>query len=168
MWQLIKTLSVNGARATSILITVAVGFYGLFLFVVGQPWTVVREGGGGVTVQWYSAPPALLIIAGDLVLLSGLLKRKLWITWIGFGFLLVFSMLFLFGIGGALIPLVSALLVFLILIQTQRALIAWVILIVLFAFSLFIRFDFAIPILFVTGLVLMLLTIAQRYASRVT
>jgi hypothetical protein len=163
MDRLFNKLGIEGARVTSVLIAVALGVYGLFLLVVGQPW--VGVGSAGTSVQWHSAPAAVLIVAGAVILLVGLLKRTSWVMWLGFAWLLIFGMLFVFGIGGALLPPLGALLAFLALIQTQRILVAWSILSILVAFSLYARVDFAIPILSIAGLILMLLTIAKQYAN---
>ena len=101
----------------AILLAALVGFYSLFLLVIGQPWTIAYEGGENRSLQFILAPSAFVPLLAAIVLLLGLLLRKKFMTWIGLAILLVFSLLFMFGIGGILLPATGLLFTLLIVIQ---------------------------------------------------
>jgi hypothetical protein len=113
------------ATAISALLSTAVTLYALYFLLIGVKYTVVSESPLGTqtpalqTMKEYHAPESTAvgpIIAAGL-LLFGLLTGKLEFAWIGFFVLTVFSILFVFGIGGPLIPVVGALAVLLTILQ---------------------------------------------------
>jgi hypothetical protein len=113
------------ATAISALLASAVAFYALDFLLIGVKYTIVSESPFGTptsasqTMEQYYSPESTavgpLIAAG--LLLFGLLSGKLEFAWIGFFVLTVFSILFVFGIGGPLIPVVGGLAVLLTIIQ---------------------------------------------------
>jgi hypothetical protein len=105
------------ATAISALLASAVALYALYFLLIGVKYTDVSESPFGTptsdlqSMKEYYAPELTavgpLIAAG--LLLFGLLTGKSEFAWIGFFVLTVFSILFVFGIGGPLIPVVGAL-----------------------------------------------------------
>lgn len=63
---------------------------------------------------------ALWAFLSAVMLISGLLMRKLTIAWLGLVILLVFSMLFLFGVGGGLLSIAGLLLILLSIVTVLR------------------------------------------------
>jgi hypothetical protein len=99
------------------LLAALVAFYAFFLLVIGQPWTIAYEGGENQGLRFISAPAAVIpFLAAILLLLGVLTGKKLW-AWLGLTILLAFSILFLFGIGGILLPVAGFLFILLIAIQ---------------------------------------------------
>ncbi len=111
------------ATAVAIVLATSVALYGLFLAIVGMPATLVQEvnpfegTGGEKTLIRYPVYHSLFGTISAVIIISGLLTRKMQITWIGFIFLLAYSILFLFSVGAGLLPMVVILLVLLIIIQ---------------------------------------------------
>ena len=122
----LKLQIVKVATAIAILLAVAVALYTLHLLFIGQSWTVVQEtpraegleGSPGESSR-LPAPQAILGLLAAALLLGGLLKRKMLIAWIGLAVLSVFAVLFLFGVGGVLLPVVGLLLGLLTIIQLR-------------------------------------------------
>jgi hypothetical protein len=100
------------------LLAAGIALYGLYLVVVGVEWTIVREvplgdPPGARTSQYLPAYQGLVpLIAGALVVLGVTVHQPL-LAWAGAMVVAVFSVLFLFGVGGILIPFAAALLVLL-------------------------------------------------------
>jgi len=111
-----KALIVNAATAAAILLAAGVAIYALFLLLVGVPGTVVREGEVTRSVRYFPHPAAVVPLLTAVMLLSGLLTRKLLLAWVGFAALFAFGALSLFGIGGPLFPVAGLLLILLTLI----------------------------------------------------
>jgi len=113
----------------TLLVTAAVALYALFLLLVGVPGTVVYEvpittvpePGIRGSMQFSPAPQALVAILAAGAILVGLLTRKMIIAWIGLLILFVFSILFLFGVGGGLLPVAGLLMILLAIIQWNRS-----------------------------------------------
>lgn len=127
----IKTLLVNGSLALATLLLVIIASFSAILLVRGVPSNSVSEASGlegerivrEIVYQPYPAAAAPLLAA--LLFLLGLLIRKLALAWLGLTVLLVFSLLFLFSSGAALLPLVGVLLVLLTILQfSQRSALA--------------------------------------------
>jgi len=116
----LKVLIVNAATAAAILLAAGMAIYALFLLLVGVPGTVVREGEVTRSVRYFPHPAAVVPLLATAILLGGLLTRKLLIAWIGFAILSTFSVLFLFSIGGGLLPMTGLLLVLLTIITISR------------------------------------------------
>ena len=110
-------LIVKISTLAAILLTALVAFYSLFLLVIGQPWTIAYEGVDNRGLLFIPAPPAFVPLLAATVLLLGLLIRKKLMAWIGLAILLAFSLLFMFGIGGILLPATGLLFTLLIVIQ---------------------------------------------------
>lgn len=98
-----------------VVLTLGIMGYGLYLIVVGQPWTIVpeRPPGGtqdpGTTVVM-PALQGVIPLTGGILVLAGILFRKLLVAWVGAILIALFASLFLFGVGGILIPVAAALL----------------------------------------------------------
>ncbi len=117
----------NATTAVAIFLAAVVALYGLFLAIAGVPGTVIRE--VSITevpekvqgsLQFSPSPQGLVILLSAAMLISGLLMRKLTIAWLGLVILLVFSMLFLFGVGGGLLPIAGLLLISLSIVTVLR------------------------------------------------
>jgi hypothetical protein len=101
----------------AILLAALVAIYSLFFLVIGQPWVLAYEGGENRGLQFIPAFPALVPFLAATALLLGLLTRKKLMAWAGLTILIAFSLLFMFGIGGILLPVSGLLLILLIVIQ---------------------------------------------------
>lgn len=97
-----------------------VALYALFLLVVGQPWTVLHEGGTRSYTQLVPAPQAIIPLLAALTILAAFISRRTALAWVGVVALLAFSALFLFGIGGGLLPLAALMLVLMFAIRFLR------------------------------------------------
>ena len=106
----------KGAIVVAIFLAALVALYALFLLIVGERWTVVQEGEATRSVQFVPDPDALVPLLAATLLLSGLVTRKLLIAWIGLVVLSTFGALFLFGVGGILLPVAGLLLILLTII----------------------------------------------------
>jgi hypothetical protein len=111
----------------AILLAAGVALYGLFLAIVGVPGAVIRE--VSITevpekvqesLLFSPAPQGLVALLSAAMLMSGLLMRRLTIAWLGLVILLVFSMLFLFGVGGGFLPIGGLLLLLLSVVTALR------------------------------------------------
>ncbi len=116
------------AIKATLLVAVVVGLYGFFLLIIGLPGMFIQE------VRMYEvpelvqestrfspAPQGFIPFLAAILLIVGLRVRKLLIAWLGLVTLLLFSALFLFGVGGAVLPAAGFLLVLMIIITiTQR------------------------------------------------
>ena len=110
------------------LLAVVVAFYAITLLAVGETFTVVLETPieeineefqipKMMNIVHVPYPPAFVPLVAAALLLAGLLGRKQMLAWIGLGILLLFSLLFLFGNGGILLPIAGLLLILLLLIN---------------------------------------------------
>ncbi len=123
----LKVRITNAITAVAIFLAAGVALYGLFLSIVGVPGTSIPE----VSLtdipekvqespQFSPAPQGLVALLSAVMLISGLLMRKLTIAWLGLVILLVFSMLFLFGVGGGFLPIAGLLLILLSVVTVLR------------------------------------------------
>lgn len=123
----LKVWITNATTAVAIFLAAVVALYGLFLVIAGVPGTVIRE----VSItevpekvqespQFSPSPQGLVFLLSAAILISGLLMRKLRIAWLGMVILLVFSMLFLFGVGGGILPIDGLLLILLSIVTVLR------------------------------------------------
>ncbi len=71
-------------------------------------------------MRFVQHPAGIVPLVAAALLLGGLLTRKLLIAWIGFAVLSLFSVLFLFGIGGGLLPVAGLLLICLAIVSAGR------------------------------------------------
>ena len=108
---------VRMSTTAAILLAAMVAVYALSLLVFGQPWILAYEGGENRGLQFIPALAAFVPLVAVAMLLLGLLTRKKLMTWIGLAILLIFSLLFLFGIGGILLPVSGLLFISLVVIQ---------------------------------------------------
>jgi hypothetical protein len=77
--------------------------YGLFLIVLGQPWATITEAGESAPAMIPAAAGVVPLVAGVLVIAGAAFHRKL-IAFVGAALLLAFAILFIFGIGGVMVP----------------------------------------------------------------
>jgi hypothetical protein len=120
----LRTLTQKATLSLAILLTVFVGFQALRWLVVGQAITTVAEVSSPqqaaqvLGVDYVPYPAAAIPLLAAALLLSGLFARKwLPIAWAGIAILLIFSVLFLFSSGAALLPVAFVLLVLLVILQ---------------------------------------------------
>ena len=96
---------------------VVVAAYGAHLILIGQLLTMVSpDGQPALSVQ---APnmAGLIPLAAGLLVVVGIARRRQRLAWIGALAALAFSILFLFGVGGILIPIAGLLVLSLALIR---------------------------------------------------
>lgn len=98
------------ATIVTIILAIIIATYSLFLLIVGQPWSVVAEGNTSGQVEFVRAPQAILPLLSTVMILAGLVAKQRAITWIGAVLLLLFSLRFVFGVGGILLPAAGAML----------------------------------------------------------
>jgi len=110
----------------SIIVATAVALFAAYRLIVGLPLTVVPEVPEGtstpptvVAVTYAPYPAAAIPLGATLLLIGGLLTRKLWVVWTGWVILTGFSALFLFSSGAALLPAVALLLVLLVIVTVN-------------------------------------------------
>ena len=108
------------ATAGAVLLTTVAAAYALFWLLIGEQQTVVQEGEAVSSVRFVQHPAGIVPLVAAALLLGGLLTRKLLIAWIGFAVLSLFSVLFLFGIGGGLLPVAGLLLICLAIVSAGR------------------------------------------------
>jgi hypothetical protein len=123
----IKPAIITAAKALAIILASAVALFALRLFSAGVPLTVVAEVpegtqqlSGVVNANYMPYPFAVVPLVAMILFIGGLLKQKLLISWIGWAILCIFSVLFLFSSGAALLPAVGILLFLLIPISYAR------------------------------------------------
>jgi len=115
------------AIKATLLLAVVVGLYGLFLLIIGLPGMFLQE------VQMLEvpelvqessrfspAPHGFIPFLAAILLIVGLRARKMLIAWLGLVTLLLFSALFLFGAGGAILPAAGLLLILMIIVTILR------------------------------------------------
>lgn len=104
---LLKEKIAKVAAVVVILMSAIVAIYALFLLVIGQPWVTVSEGNADQQVMFVRAYPAIIPFLAATTIVIGVVVRKQTILWIGNLVLFTFSVLFVFGIGGAILPIAS-------------------------------------------------------------
>lgn len=115
------------------LVALWVQFQALGWLTLPQPVTIVEavvvevgdelpEGPlrGPSRIEYVRYWPAVIPVTATIVVLGGLLTRRWPISWVGFTVLLVFSLLFLFSSGAALLPAVATLFFLLVFAQVSR------------------------------------------------
>lgn len=117
----------TAATALAILLAGAVALFALQLLIVGMPLTVVPEVPEGtqdlpqaVTMVHAPYPFAVVPFLAMIFFLGGLLSQKLLVAWLGWAVLGIFSALFLFSSGAALLPAVGVLFALLTIISYAR------------------------------------------------
>lgn len=120
-------LVATAATALAILLAGAVALFALQLLIVGVPLTVVPEIPAGtqelpgvVSVEYAPYPFAMVPLMAMILFIGGLLTQKLLAGWVGWAILTLFTVLFLFSSGAALLPAVVILLVLLTIISYAR------------------------------------------------
>ena len=106
--QSLKAFTVDAANVMAILLATLVALYGLFLLIAVSPGTHP------------DVPRGLLTFLSPMVLIAGLLTRKLAIAWLGLLVFFVFSAFFLFSVGAGLLPTDGILLILLSIITILR------------------------------------------------
>ena len=105
--------------ALLIFISVCVTIYGFFITFVGVPGKRIVEVTEATLEKsqeiWHftPAPQGFIIVFSSVLLIIGLLGSREGVSWLGIGILFVFSVVFLFGIGGGILPIATLLLVLL-------------------------------------------------------
>lgn len=97
-------------RLAVLLLSAGAVVYGLWLVAVGQGWTVVDELGNAQATREPTVAGVYPLIGGGLCLL-GAVARRWSLAAAGAALMLVFSVLFAFGVGGVMIPVAVVLLV---------------------------------------------------------
>jgi hypothetical protein len=122
-----KSVVTTAATALTILLASAVVLFALRLLIIGVPLTVVPAVPEGtqelpevVDTKYMPYPFAVVPLIAMILFIGGLLTRRLLISWIGWTILGIFSVLFLFSSGAALLPAVGVLLILLIIISYTR------------------------------------------------
>jgi hypothetical protein len=91
--------------------------YGLYLAVVGVEWRGLTESGAALPqremVESRPAPQGLVAVVGGSGVLVGLALERLVVAWAGAAIISAFAVLFVFGVGGILVPLAALLLLLL-------------------------------------------------------
>ena len=103
----------------ALLLAALVGAYGVYLAAIG-PITVLVTPGGATTAVHQPNPAGVLPLVGAIAVWFGIQRRSDPWAWIGATVVLAFSVLFVFGPGGLLIPLALALVVVLIARRVLR------------------------------------------------
>jgi len=102
-----------------IFISVCIIIYGLFITFVGVPGKRIVEVTEATLEKsqeiWHftPAPQGFIIVFSSVLLIIGLLGSREGISWLGIGILFVFSIIYLFGVGGGILPIAILLLVLL-------------------------------------------------------
>ena len=120
-----NTRLVTVATVAAILVAVAVALFAIYLLVIGQTGTLVREvpygqplPPGAVVRMPYQ--PAVAPMLAAVLLIIGLLTKRLSIAWAGLALLFLFSGLAMFSWGLAFLPGAVLLLVLLLVIRATR------------------------------------------------
>lgn len=115
------------AVGLAVLSAMVVAMYAVWLLAIGQPWTLVLEvpaksqqASPVERVVHTPVPAAVVLLLAATLLIIGLLGRRLWLAWIGLATLTAFSALFVFGVGGGLLPVAGFLLLLLVTITFNR------------------------------------------------
>lgn len=98
------------SAAVALAIGTALVIYGAYLLVLGPEWTVVLPDGPSTVTRDPSAVGVVPLVAG-VVLAWGILRGSGRMTWLGTALALAFAVLFVFSMGGVLLPVVALLLV---------------------------------------------------------
>lgn len=160
--------TVKIAKIIAILLTVAIVIFAGYWLIVGQAQVMVvpevpaAYPGPRLASRIFYAPypPAAMYLATAVLVLVGVIKQKwLPVAWIGLAILFVWSVLFLFSSGAAVLAVVAVLFILLTIIQTRRLVYAWIELIVLLALSVLLKYDLASTLLSATGVLLIVLTL---------
>jgi hypothetical protein len=105
------------ATVVIIILATMIATYSLFLLTIGQPWSVVYEDNIGNQVEYVRAPQAIVPLLSTVMILGGLIVKQRVIAWIGTVILLLFSLLFVFGVGGIFLPVAGAMLLLIAIIS---------------------------------------------------
>lgn len=93
----------------AILLATGVAIYGLYLIVIGPVLVIVVPDGGGRAIHDPNIAGAFPL-AGAILVLLGIRSRRDLLALLGAAAILVFAVLFVFSIGGIVIPFALALL----------------------------------------------------------
>jgi hypothetical protein len=103
------------AAMAVVVLSIGIALYGLYLVVVGTEWTIVEavplgDSPGVGASRYLPAIQGLLPLVGGAMVVVGVAVNRPLLAWVGTVVVAVFSALFLFGVGGILIPFAAALL----------------------------------------------------------
>lgn len=107
----LQTKAFTGITLLAILLTAIAALFSANLLITGIHLPTIQEIPEGSnkppaeTVETVPYPPAIPMLVSSLVLLGGLLARKLWIAWAGWAVLGILSGVYLFSSGAALVPI---------------------------------------------------------------
>lgn len=104
----------------AILLAGGMALYALYLLIVGLPSTIVYETPGPTEIVYMPYPTASLPLVALAFIITGLVTQRMLMAWLGWAGLCVFSLLFVFSLGGALLPFTGLLLLLLIVISLVR------------------------------------------------
>ena len=107
-------------------LSAGIALYGLYLVVVGIEWTIVQavplgDPPGARASRYLPAYQGLVPLIGGGVVVLGVTAHRALLAWIGTMVLAAFSVLFLFGVGGILIPFAAALVALLAVLTWLRS-----------------------------------------------
>jgi hypothetical protein len=108
-------MGIRGATvAAAALLACIVAVYGLYLVIVGpeasfHPAVPIGDPPTEPTTRNVPAIQGPIPVAAGALVLSGLAARRLVLAWTGAAVATAFASLFVFGVGGALLPVVAAL-----------------------------------------------------------
>lgn len=114
---LIMSSRISGRSiGTPIVLAIGTAFvaYGAYLLVLGPEMVVVLPNGPS-TISRDPSAAGLIPLAAGLMVLSGILRGSGRMTWLGAMLALAFAVLFVFSMGGILLPFVALQLVAVIL-----------------------------------------------------
>lgn len=117
---LLKEKITKVAAVVVILMSATVAVYALFLLVIGQPWITVSEGNADQQVMFVRAYPAIIPFLAATMIIIGVVVRKQKILLVGNLMLFIFSALFVFGIGGVILPIASIILLSTIILTLSK------------------------------------------------
>ena len=112
----------QGATVSTILIAAVIALLGLYAAIVGfsQSAISITDGQKETVMFQYHYYGGFFYSLAAVMIIGGILYRKLRIAWIGLAFLFIVSVLFLFSSGAAVLPVDVVLLILLIIIQRTQ------------------------------------------------
>ncbi|HEY4718679.1 MAG TPA: hypothetical protein VIH14_06665 [Anaerolineales bacterium] len=105
------------ATISALVVTTLADIYSIFLLTVGHGVSTIQEGSSVVSYGHSPSPAAIYPLIASFPIIFGLITRNYWVSWLGLLALSIFAGLFVFGIGGAFIPICVLLLVLLLIVQ---------------------------------------------------
>lgn len=101
------------ARLVAIALAVVATAFGISLVIVGMPWDVYAESATGsafIGPEFRPISAGFIPLVGGTIVLTGVLLNRPLVAWAGWMLITAFAILFVFGAGGALVPVAILLL----------------------------------------------------------